>query len=175
VIREAGLGKIEFVPTSALERGSAVHELTAKYDANTLDERKVNRAYAGYLAAWIAFRRETGFIPKEIERPRENEVFGFAGTPDRFGSFRGGRLCSMKSKRAIVEIKSNSCPSWTGLQLGGYAYLFSDPFAIDRFVVVLMDDGTYRFNPKEVSSIEHIRAFGNLMSFRNYCSKNKID
>lgn len=174
VIREAGLGSIEFIPHEAFERGSAVHELTAKFDRKTLDERRVDPLYAGYLAAWIGFRRETGFVPKAIEQPGENSILGFAGTPDRIGSFRGGRLSHFKSKRAIVEIKSNSCPSWTGLQLGAYALLQSNPFVYDRCVVVLLENGDFRFNPKDVASIEHIRAFETIMSFRNYCRKYRI-
>jgi hypothetical protein len=174
IIREAGLGHIEFVPHDALERGSAVHDLTARYDRKELDERKIQPVYAGYLAAWIAFRRDCGFTPTAIEKPVENTILGFAGTLDRLGRFKGSRISKVISRRAIVEIKTNSCPAWTPLQLAGYALCLDSPYSWDRFVVVLMSNGDYRFNPKDVSSVEHVLAFNNLVSFRNYCRKYNV-
>ena len=63
-----------------MARGTAVHKCVEDYEAG----RGYDAAYAGYLRAWAAFRRDFGFLaaPEAIEVRLYSRTLGFCGTPD---------------------------------------------------------------------------------------------
>ena len=103
IIRAAGLA---IVPPGATDwhmgRGRVVHEATALYDKNDLDESSVDPEARGFVAAYIAFRKTAGADVeiKEIETPRYNRELRYAGTPDRYVKWRG--------QPAVLELKSGA-------------------------------------------------------------------
>lgn len=95
------------------ERGTAVHHATALDDEGDLDEDALDDRVRPYLAAWRAFRAETGFQPSLIEEVM-GCALGFCGTPDRIG------VWDRHPGEVVLELKTGSTPWWVGLQLAGY-------------------------------------------------------
>jgi hypothetical protein len=80
------------------DRGSMIHLATAYDDAGELDEENLDPVILPYLKAWRRFRKESGFVPEQIEPPMMSTVYRYAGTPDRIGDLPG------RIKRAAVEL-----------------------------------------------------------------------
>lgn len=130
-------GVNEDVLKRAAQRGTAVHNACWYDDQNDLDESSVAVEIQGYLEAWRAFRRNTGFIPDEIEKTGHCPIYKYCGRFDRNGTFSNGRA-------ATVDIKTGAeQPSWP-IQLAGYSRLQTKPMSRDRVAVKLSADGTYR-------------------------------
>ena len=116
----------------ALARGTAVHQCVESYERGM----GYDKAYAGYLRAWAAFRRDFGFVtaPTAIETRLYSRRYGYAGTPDYvFGG-------------ALTDVKSSETPSpITAVQLVGYTQLLAEAGhrIHKRLGVALHDDGTY--------------------------------
>jgi hypothetical protein len=53
-----------------------------------------------YLDAYVKFRRETSFEPKEIELPLYHPKYFYAGTIDRIGKLNGSQdlICSLSCR-----------------------------------------------------------------------------
>ena len=126
--RHADLGRKQEV----LARGTAVHRCVENYEKG----RGYDEAYAGYLRAWAAFRRDYGFLaaPTAIETRLYSRRYGYAGTPDYVF---GGVLTDVKSSEM-------PCPI-TAVQLVGYTQLLAEAGhrIHKRLGVALHDDGTY--------------------------------
>ena len=138
ILKRAGVcGDFDRVPQSALDRGHAVHEAAALDDLGTLDEASVDDRLRGYLAAWRAFRRETGAECIEIERKVRREDLGYRGTLDRVAVIGG--------KRWIIDLKCGaSCQPWHALQTAAYAMAYSPDLAMQRGCVHIESSGAYR-------------------------------
>jgi len=136
----------ENVPNIHLEfaknRGSAAHLACEYHDLNQLDLESVDDVVMPYLNAWQKFLADTGFEPTLIEQSFVHPVLGFAGTPDRVGSFR-----KLKNKPiAVLEIKTTAqIYKATGVQLSGYRELLRANYieATLRYAVQLKGDGLY--------------------------------
>jgi hypothetical protein len=134
-------------PPSAAMRGIRGHRATQFFDEDDLDEEGLDPLVAGYLAGWKKFRRETGFVPTAIEKKVYNELYGYAGTLDRTGTFPnhvaenqdGGN--TSRSRPAVVDIKTGGFVFWHPLQTAAYALCLEEPH--DRYCVYLKHDGTY--------------------------------
>lgn len=144
ILRSVGLSpdfrmvnKVELA--SAATRGSNVHSLTQFFDEDDLGE--VAPEYAGYLDAWIKFRKDTGFIPEIREAMLYHTVFAYGGRPDAAGKLDG--------KLAVCEIKTGNTPAiddWVGIQLALQQVLISDIAkypVTERLAVKLMPSGDY--------------------------------
>lgn len=116
----------------AMARGTAVHQCVESYERGM----GYDEAYAGYLRAWAAFRRDFGFVtaPTAIETRRYSRRYGYAGTPDIvFGG-------------VVVDVKSSETPSpITAVQLAGYTQLLEESGhrIHKRLGLALHPDGTY--------------------------------
>lgn len=121
---------------AACERGTAVHRACELYDLNTLDYDTVDNIVRPYLAAWRQFVRRKTPEWTHIEMPLYNKMYGYAGTPDRYGTIGG--------EPWVIDIKTSSAPSklW-GLQTVGYRALVDE--TCKRATVQLAKDGTYKF------------------------------
>lgn len=120
----------------AMARGMAVHKCVENYELG----RGYDEAYAGYLRAWAAFRRDFGFVaaPTAIETRLYSRRYGYAGTPD---VVFGGVLIDVKSSET-------PCPI-TAVQLAGYTQLLEESGhrIHKRLGLALHPDGTY--DPKD--------------------------
>lgn len=144
----------QYVMAEALERGSNVHGWTELIDLFEADvAHDVISADGGatlqpehaewpYVQAWLAFKRDSGFMPEIVEQRIWHPALRYAGTVDRIGLLNG--------VRATVEIKTVAqLHPWVGLQTAAYHAGFNhgrarSEQARDRYAVQLRKDGTYR-------------------------------
>ncbi len=148
----------------AMKRGSSVHWLLQLHDEGCLNYRKVPKAMRGYRQAWMTWRERSGFVPLLIEQPFISP-HGYAGTPDRFGTFPNGTC-------AVVDIKSGmgDVADHVRFQLAPYARWYQlDLNKIPRRIgVQLHHDGTYRVREFPVSTMAYdfARFFGALNEWK---------
>jgi hypothetical protein len=130
----------------SLKRGQSVHWMTQVHDEGALNYRSVPEGLRGYRRAWMAWRRETGFVPVWIER-RFYSRYGFCGTLDRVGCFPATGNFGCRTG-AVVDIKTGPIQDYTKYQLAAYSLAVDERFHIARNVrrvaVRLTSDGQYR-------------------------------
>lgn len=140
ILKTAGLVDDRWFTEWARERGSVVHKLCELDDEGDLNESTVDPRLVGYLAAWRAFRLETGFVPAEVERKVHAASLNYCGTLDRVGTLRG------KPDLVILDIKTGAPSRATGLQLAAYQRAYQETtglWAARRWAVHLAEDGAY--------------------------------
>jgi hypothetical protein len=92
----------------ARERGSAVHELTARMDLGALEVDEYEGLYAGYLQAHHA--------AMAIIRPEHLHVeVALVHRQYRYGT-RLDRLSRMWSRLSVTELKTGAVAEWHGIQ-----------------------------------------------------------
>ena len=134
VLKDAGFQ----YPPGNMEMGRAVHIATHYDDEGTLDQASVTDDVFGYLEAWRAFRRDTGFKPDRIEEPNVNMAMAFGAVLDREGTWHKSK------RRVLVEIKKYAPSYFTGLQLALQDLtLPAVTLPRDRVAVQLNADGSY--------------------------------
>jgi len=101
---------------------------------DVLDETTVAPEIEQYLAGWVKFRNESGFVPVEIEKIVHNEACGYAGTLDRTGTMHG--------RDVLIDIKTGAVQPWAGIQTAAYEVCYAQLY--NRYAVELKGDGTYR-------------------------------
>lgn len=74
------------------DRGSNIHLACHLYDIDDLDDGTVGNVEAPYFAAYLKFKKESGFVVEESETPKANLKLMFAGTPDKIGHFPNSNL-----------------------------------------------------------------------------------
>jgi hypothetical protein len=119
-----------------LARGSAVHKITELYDYGRLAE--ADERLTGFLNAYKAFLRDTGFKPSLIEHRVVSSTHRYAGTLDRIGM--------IGPKTALVDIKSGTPAKAAALQTAGYRMAHKEMTgeAIEiRLALRLSSDGKY--------------------------------
>lgn len=159
--RLAGMGIIDqrwYTPEGRV-RGKATHTACSFIEGEGLDweslkdtEKALSVPISPYVRAWEKFLKETGWKSELIEQPFASELYQFAGTPDRVGTFRDGTP-------AILDIKTGSYLAWHDLQLGGYDVLVPNPTKKLRklFVIELHDNESYR--PVEITDLDASNIF----------------
>ena len=98
ILKAEGFIDTRFYDDWSRDRGSMIHLATAYDDAGELDEENLDPVILPYLKAWRRFRKESGFVPEQIEPPMMSTAYKYAGTPDRIGELPG------RIKRAAVEL-----------------------------------------------------------------------
>jgi hypothetical protein len=161
------------VLTQAARRGTLVHEYTESIDYGIpLEEIEIDPALAGYVRAWLLFRRDWLFTPLYIEKPLYDAVGGFAGRIDRIGTVSGDL--------AIVDIKTTTsfdrvAKIALACQLRGYKALCAAagmPDAGLLYGVQLKKDGTYTVH--DVAKIERKYNFSAAQTFADALRIKKI-
>jgi hypothetical protein len=109
-VRELGL--LTQTAQAGRERGTAVHLACQLLDEDDLDFDSVAEEISGYLKAYQAFKKDSGFKPLKIEEGVYNRVYQYAGRYDRLGEIDG--------KIVLMDIKTGAIPKWVELQLLGY-------------------------------------------------------
>lgn len=144
VLAAAGLVDARWYTEESRMRGTYVHqaiELHHAGDLSTLDP-----ALQPYFAAYLDWRRASGFDVHHCEVRVCDPALGFAGTADLIGVLPDRHL-----RPVLVDVKTGTLPPTVGPQTAAYALALrlADPMyvAMRRFALHLRGDGTYRFEP----------------------------
>lgn len=138
ILQSEGFVDTAFYTDYGRERGSLAHLCIHYEDTDELDESTVDAALAPYLAAYRRFKRESGFIVSASEVPLASKVYRFAGTPDKFGSFKDAEC-------ALLDIKTGGMEPWAAIQTAAYEILKGSPYK--RYGLQLKADGSYKLHP----------------------------
>jgi hypothetical protein len=102
ILKAEGFIDDSFYDEYSRQRGSLVHLATHYDDLGELDEDSLDPVIAPYCEAWRRFKRESGFVVDQSEKPMASKTYRFAGKPDAIGCFPSGSL-----KRAAVELHND--------------------------------------------------------------------
>ena len=138
ILKSEGFIDTAFFTDYGRDRGKLAHLCCHLDDTGELDESTVDPVLMPYLLAYRRFKRESGFVASSSEEPLASATYRFAGTPDRFGTFKDIEC-------ALLDIKTGSAEPWVRLQLAAYEILKGAPYK--RFALQLKDDGTYKLHP----------------------------
>jgi len=142
ILSACGLVDYSFIPEADREfylaRGSAVHLGCHILDTGELDWDEMDPRVVPHVEAWQAFKGDHNIHVISSERPVFNEVYGFAGTIDKIVEW-DGTICQ-------VELKTNSCPWWLGMQTAGYDACLEK--SIPRWGLALKANGGYKAEPQ---------------------------
>jgi hypothetical protein len=133
ILQAMGFVDTAFFTEHARTRGKYVHQIIGWSVTGEIDESTIDPELQGYLDAWGAFIRDTGFISTATEKPMGSILHRFAGTPDHIGM--------LNKQEAVVDAKTGAIAPWVGLQLAGYEILAARP--LKRFALALKEDGKY--------------------------------
>ncbi len=148
ILEAAAITDKRWVTEEGLLRGTHIHSTVELHVKNDLDESRLDPRLHGYLAAWKAFERESGFKVDQVEGvwqcevKRHHPLYRYAGKIDLIGSI-GGR-------RFVIDLKSGDPDVWHGFQLAGYAMLEEgngsrQSARRERANVYVRPDGVHRF------------------------------
>jgi hypothetical protein len=118
-------------------RGTAVHLATSLFDQGHLAD--VDDRLLGYLEAWKAWLKVSGFKASLIEHQVWSQTYLYAGTLDRYGTLDG--------KTALVDIKSGQIAGYAALQLAAYKRALEERTGVlvqRRVAVQLSSDGKFK-------------------------------
>ena len=144
ILKLCGLSDFDHVAPDVLEnakrRGAAVHEWTEWLDEGRVHESDTpSTDIAGYVAAYVAFKREASFEVSATEQVVISDKYRYAGTLDRAGYFRASRN---PKERYVLDLKCVATVSpATRLQLSGYALAANIE---GRAALQLKPNGTYK-------------------------------
>lgn len=163
-------GEIDkYILDRAAERGTAVHLATQAIDeTGSVD---VTDDIAGYIEAYVKFRREHTVEWDYIEKPIAEPKMLYAGTIDRAGLVDG--------KKAIVDIKTNATVKkmLVKAQLNGYAKLTETiGFVPERlYCLQLAKDGKYRLYDTKMDDTEFMACYALHQAMKRRHGRGKIE
>jgi len=132
-------GVPEHILEAKRQLGQEVHFACQLDDEDDLDESSVAHHVAPYLAAWRAFKRDTGAQVLMNERRVFDPLLLFAGTLDR--------VVRLNSHHWLIDLKTCiSCPIAVGPQTAAYLRALAEPEVTHRGALRLRPDGTYRLD-----------------------------
>ena len=139
VLQAVGLVDTRWFTEEAALRGTYVHEATALFDRNQLNESTLDPALVPYMEAYKKFLADTRFEPVLIEEALYSEVYKFSGTMDRTGN--------LNNRYILLDIKTGAVPKWITWQTAAYQHLVSQIGQVhERYSLQLKEDGTYRLS-----------------------------
>lgn len=160
ILIHSGLVNTAFMTpgTEFLDRGTAVHEYTARHDlGEPVDLRGLKKRWRGHYRAWLKFRRETGFEPTLVEhyvdrlyrgcKHKKLTCYCFVGILDRLGTFPEDR--SLQTLLDIKNCKTGRVGDWVRYQLVGYGHALDPSTKFPRVGVALHEDGSYSMTGEE--------------------------
>lgn len=148
VLHAAGLIDASWYTEEARDRGTAVHMACHYIDEDgphgelgNLDPDWLDRSpYAGYVRAYLAFKRDAGFHQELVEM-RMFHRLGYCGTVDRTGFF--GQQPA-RGANVLIDIKTGQPEMWHKIQLAAYAACMPRPMGTRRFNLYLSNDPAKR-------------------------------
>ena len=155
----------------ALLRGTLVHKLTEIEDRSDGDWQTdaLDCGLDGYLDAWRLFKQEAGVAIYASEQRVYHHVYRYAGTLDRIISLDGSH-----DRLAILDLKTGVILPEAAMQTAAYMAAVNIGLkeksneVVDRYVVQLREDGTYRLVQYEDKS--DIAAFLAALTLSNWRS-----
>ena len=145
VLKSAGIIDDRFYTEAGRERGTAVHLACQLLDEDDLDWDSVGEEISGYLKAYQAFKKDSGFKPLKIEEGVYNRSYQYAGRYDRLGEIDG--------KIVLMDIKTGAIPKWVALQLTGYEIAINESIHTnpvqELFALQLRENGSYTLKAVE--------------------------
>lgn len=102
ILKSEGFIDTTFYTEHGRDRGSMVHLACHYDDIDDLDETTLDIQIEPYLKAYRRFKSETGFIVEKSECAMRSTIYGFAGTPDKVGTFPNGNI-----QRAAVQLNND--------------------------------------------------------------------
>lgn len=148
ILQEAGVADFSapWFTSDVLTRGTFVHQAIMLDNEGDLDESTLDEQLVPYVSGWRRFVAESHCAIEHWERPICDPVLGYAGTLD--GIVR--MLFGGREQRVLIDVKCGLYPS-AGPQTAAYrrcaAALYSTPVVLQRAVVELPGDGSYRLHP----------------------------
>jgi hypothetical protein len=152
ILRDMGLCKPYPEGVPAVEwgraRGTAVHAAIHFYERGLLDPPGLHPDVAGPFAAYLAFKKDTGYEPEAVEEAVVHRGLRYRGTLDSRGEYAGNQ--------AILDFKCSKQPDLeaAAYQLAAYssawtatAYpsgIYDDDPAPHRRYVVQLGEESYR-------------------------------
>ncbi|HUS88024.1 MAG TPA: PD-(D/E)XK nuclease family protein [Desulfosporosinus sp.] len=164
ILKKAGLTTdFSMVNPEVLENkrqiGIDVHELTQLIDMGVEVEQ------VGYALSYMQFKKDTGFVPVEIELAVYSKLHGYAGTVDRVGL--------IKDKLSIVDLKTSATLDmlYMGPQTAAYEILYREwsgyKKTMPRYILQLKPDG-YKLVPCKDKEDTNIFLYANqILRWRN--------
>jgi hypothetical protein len=143
ILSHSGIVNSEFFRgTEALDRGTLVHDLTARRDSGErIPLNHVPLKFRGFLRAWDKFKDETNFKADLIEHRVVCASPLYAGTLDRLGHFSPN-----DTTPTILDLKTHNTGrvgQWVKYQLVGYGHALNARKIYQRVGVALHPNGTY--------------------------------
>lgn len=136
VIAAAGLyGDTSHFTDYSRDRGSYVHRAIELHLSDELDTDSLDPVIQPYLAAWLRFVSEAGYVSECCEKVMASEIYHFAGTVDHIGHLNG--------HHCLLDVKTGAPASAHGIQTAAYAILLKNP-GVKRFSLYLTDEGKYK-------------------------------
>jgi len=136
IIKACGLIDLQWATKRDMDRGTAVHRAVHLYELDDLDERSLDPVVPPYLAAWKAFKAETGYVSATYEQMIYHPTYQYAGTLDQTGTLNG-RTC-------LIDLKTGACQPWWKWQGAAYNAIAKMQ---DRYSLELHDDGKWKLIP----------------------------
>lgn len=168
------------VPADVLRRkadiGTAVHLATEYDDDGDLDDATLPDEIRGYVDAWRAFRRDTGWVTEQSEQRVYSKRYGYAGTLDCIGHFE-----RMKTVRPSVKCVVDKKATFTimpavGPQVAAYAEAWNEtntPKVRRRFAALLRPNGTYLLH--ECGDATDFSVFLSGLTLSNWLARHKLE
>jgi hypothetical protein len=158
ILAKSGLCDFSFVDDEvrerAMARGRSVHWMTRLEDEEALDYRKVPGRLRPYRKAYNNWKRSSWFVPEIIEQPFISPR-GYAGTPDRIGSFPPTDMFP-RGSRAVLDLKTGAVYEWTRYQIALYAVGVTKHIwqakMLRRIALALRADGTHQVKEFSLST-----------------------
>ena len=124
--------------------GTHVHEAVDMYNKGILDSGSLTPAVESYLAGWMRFELESGFVVVASEERVYHPKMGYAGCLDSLGNF------PKHKELALVDVKTGlTMPKSVGPQTAAYAeaYAVANKRRRPRRYCCLLGPGTYKLEP----------------------------
>ena len=163
IIKEVWPVDTRFYRSTASDRGTAIHEMTALIDSGlaTIDDMVGEEQYIP-IRSWCTFVDRMGGEFAAVEEPFIHPTLHYAGTIDRILKTDGEVL--------LLDQKNGASAAWHELQLGAYAVGARDCLGIEpdrAFVVYVPKEGGHP-KPVEVDIRFAMAAWEGLMRWKLY-------
>jgi hypothetical protein len=148
ILQNCGLIDITWYTEETAMRGTYIHECLKLIDENVpLIMLDIGPDIAGYINAYLQFKKNTDYKILQGEKPYISEDYKFGGTLDR--------ICTINGAQCILDIKTGQKQEWHGLQLSGYKLLVGEGSFLLR-VLYLNNKGKYRLESYKDSEYRNI-------------------
>lgn len=121
ILKDVGFIDTTYYTEDGRQHGTDVHEACEAVDRGDAPLEDVPADIFYEVRSWVRFRDEHGFEADAIEEPRASAVYGYAGTPDRVGTFARG---PWQGRRFVIDFKTGAPEKWWRYQLAAYRGTF---------------------------------------------------